>query len=57
MDEKRASDAWSLAGLSEEICAVQGYIVLAGDQSLNVPGIGSIKVEFFAKAAMVSHLG
>ena len=57
VDEKRASDAWSLAGLSEGICAVQGYIGPAGGQSLNVPVIGSIRVELFAKAAMVSHAG
>ncbi len=57
MDERCASDAWSLTGLSECICTVQGYTVLAGDQALNAPVIGSIKVEFFAKAAMVSHLG
>ncbi len=53
--EKCASDAGSCAGLSEDTCAVQGYTVPAGDQVRNVPVIGSIKVELFAKAAMVSQ--
>ncbi len=53
--EKRASNAWSFAGQSEDICAGQGYTVLAEDQLLNVPGVCSIKVQLSAKAAMGSQ--
>jgi hypothetical protein len=35
---------------------VQGHTVLAGDQVLNVPGVCSIKVQLFAKAAMVPQV-
>ncbi len=55
LDEKCSSDAKSFAGLSEDTCAVQGYTVPAGDQGLNVPVVGSIMVELFAKAAKVSR--
>ena len=55
-DGTHAASSTVLArNLAEGSCAAQGYSVPAGDQTLNVPVIGSIKVEFFTKAAMVSQ--
>ena len=55
LDEKYTSAAKSIGGFSEGTCAVQGHTVLAGDQTMYVPDFGSIKVDFFTKAAMVSQ--
>jgi hypothetical protein len=55
LDEEHASAAKSFAGLSEGICAAQGYTVPDGDQTLDVLVIGSGKVGLFTKAAMVSQ--
>ena len=50
LGEKYASATKSFAG-----SAAKGYTVPAGHQMLSVLVIGSVKLEFFAKAAMVSQ--
>ena len=42
LDNKHASSAKSSAGLQEGIGAAQGFATPAGEQTLSVPGIGSI---------------
>jgi hypothetical protein len=55
LGEVYASVAESFAGLAEGACAVQSYTVPVGGQRLNVPTIGSNKVELFAVMEAVSQ--
>ena len=41
-DGKYAAHAKSFAGLEVCTCAAQGFATPAGEQTLNVPGIGSV---------------
>ncbi len=52
LDQQHASAAKSFAGLSGGVCAVQGRTVPVGDQTLDVPGSGSVKSDLLTKAAM-----
>ena len=55
MGEKYASAAKSVAVSFGGICAAKGDTLPAGQKTLNVLVIGSVKVEVFAKAARVSQ--
>lgn len=52
LDEKYAKYAKAFAGLADGNCASQGYTVVDGTQSLNVPVLGKITIAKFKKATL-----